>query len=477
MNMQTEKGFPRFCRHCGAKIDSEDQKFCENCGARIEASEGVNEQKQPVKKKQIPKIAVILPVCVTAVIGIAVFAALILRNGAAPDKNASAESSSPSADEADNFQPTPFTEYLALVGGDCKELYSDEYRISEVGGAFGQYTAYTEISFMDIDGTGSFQFYHAEDEETQSALEESGRENDTVLDFRWACDASVYSLDDVYAGFESVYGDTPLHGVYTLGSQFDDRQVESYCWENVEGGYDLELSLEADATTINAAWSVSPDVEGSYEDVVAALESALEEKDVSAYESLLYQNGEELSASDSAAEQLAEILSGDEADRIDCYIGDTVKVTNTYFDIWMTELVMSDNYSVTDSDMRQIKSLYFVNADLIFYQNKNIIAGGSSRIDIAYIGDEWKIVGMSQNSRYSDAFLVELARQYCEAATGNTPPYVEIDHYEGDNVVIHIYDISNNATSTWDWYTINSHTLEGTDILGNKVKLYEAFGG
>lgn len=71
---------------------------------------------------------------------------------------------------------------------------------------------------------------------------------------------------------------------------------------------------------------------------------------------------------------------------------------------------------------------------------------------------------------------LQSAKQYYEFVYGNVPPNVEIDHYEGDNVVIHLYEISNNATSTWDWYTINPYTCEGTDFLGNEVRLYEAFG-
>ena len=471
MNLQEEKGSIQFCTQCGAKNKAE-AAFCVNCGAKLDKAQTAQVQK---RKKPIPRTAIILPVCVL-VIGIAVFAALRLRDGAAPDKSAAPGSGSPGADRTVDTAPTPFTEYLALVGGDCKELYSDEYKVSETGDALGQYTAYTKIPFMDIDGTGCFRFYHAEDEETRSALEKSGGENNTVRDFRWSCDASVHSLDDVYAGFASVYGDAPLHGTYSLGSLSGDRQVESYCWENVEGGYDLELSLEADAAAIHAVWSASPDVEGSYEDVVSTFEKALEERDASAYERLLYKNAEDPSDSSSAAEELAEILSGGEADRIDCYIGDTVKAV-TYFDMLISDGVMSGNYSIASSDLRQVRSLYFVNADLIFYQNENIVAGGSCRMDIAYMNGEWKILGMSQNSRYSDAFLVQLAKQYYEAASGNTPPNVEVDHYEGDLVVIHIYEMNDNATATWDWYTIDPHTLEGTDLLGNEVKLYEAFDG
>ena len=138
---------------------------------------------------------------------------------------------------------------------------------------------------------------------------------------------------------------------------------------------------------------------------------------------------------------------------------------------------MSGNYSISSSNQDRIESLYVVNMDLILYQNENIVSAASYKIDIAYIDDEWKILGIFQNDRFSDTLLAEFAKQYYEFVNGNVPPNVEVDHYEGDSVVIHLYEVSNNATSTWDWYTINPYTLEGTDFLGNEIKLYEAFNG
>ena len=450
--VQTEKESSLFCTRCGTK-NKPEAVFCMNCGAPL-----VRAQKQPVKKKSVPKIAIILPVCVVVlVIGIVAFLALGRQDDASPESTPSAPA-------------TPFTEYLALVGGDYKALYSDEYNVVQ-SGVEGQYMALTDISFMDIDGKGSFDFYHMEDEDSQAALEKSGIENDTVLRFRWACDASVHNLEDVSASFQSIYGDSPMHGTYSLDSD-GARQVESYCWENVEGGYDLELSLESNATAINASWSVSPDVEGSYKDVLSTLENALKEKDASAYESLLYKNGVDPSASDSTAEELADILSSEAADRIDCKVGEVIKV-NAY----LNQYLALHNYYQTFGQMGPIESLYIADADLTLYQNDNIITGASCKIDIAYVDSEWKILGLFRNDRFSDTLLVEFAKQYYEAASGNIPPQVEIDHYEGENAVIHLYEINGNATSTWDWYTINPYTLEGTDFLGNEIRLYDAFDG
>ena len=439
--------------------------------AQTDINREADKQKRPSQKKTIPKIAVILPVCIV-IIGVIAFVALNLKDNTATDKNVASEGHSPSADNINSSQTTPFTEYVSLVGGDYTELYSDEYDVIRNGEDGYYYTATTDISFMDMSGTGSFGFFYTEDKDTQSSLEESGIENDTVLGFQWTCDASVYSLDDVSASFESIYGASPMHSTYSISGQDTEPQVESYYWENVEGGYDLELYLPSDGTMITASWSVHPAVEGSYEDIVSALERALEERDVTAYESLLYEDDKTLSASDSTKEEMADIISNEEIDQIDCYIGEAIKV-NTYVSSYM----MSGNYSISSSDLERIESLYFVNVDFILYQNENIVTGASCKMDIASIDGEWKILGMFQKERFSDTLLVEFAKQYYEFVNGDVPPNVEVDHYEGDNVVIHLYEVNGNAISTWDWYTINPYTCEGTDFLGNEVQLYGFFNG
>lgn len=146
-----------------------------------------------------------------------------------------------------------------------------------------------------------------------------------------------------------------------------------------------------------------------------------------------------------------------------------------HLDHYANSYLMSGNYSISSSDLERIESLYFVNIDFILYQNESIISGASCKIDIAYIDGEWKILGMFQNERFSDTLLVAFAKQYYESVNGDVPPNVEVDHYEGDNVVIHLYEMKDNTISTWDWYTINPYTCEGTDFLGNEVLLYEFF--
>lgn len=72
-----------------------------------------------------------------------------------------------------------------------------------------------------------------------------------------------------------------------------------------------------------------------------------------------------------------------------------------------------------------------------------------------------------------DTELVEAVKGYYEDAYGTVPPYVEVDHYDGDNVIIHIYDVSGGHISTWDWYTIDRYTGVGTNFMGEEIRLID----
>ena len=72
-----------------------------------------------------------------------------------------------------------------------------------------------------------------------------------------------------------------------------------------------------------------------------------------------------------------------------------------------------------------------------------------------------------------DEELVEAAKQYYENLHGMVPSHVEVDHYDGDNVVIHIYDVGLGHTSTLDWYTVNRYTGIGTDFMGSEIDLMQ----
>lgn len=151
--MDTQK---KICPQCGAE-NNPNAMFCMNCGAPLGGTQPAPFSAQPAPKKAIPKLAIILPVCIF-VVGIALFAFFYFRSSA-PDTLTRGEEKAESASIT-----TPFSEYIALVGGDYKTLYSDAYSINEIVPAY--YTATTTISFMDISGAGSFYFCHAETEET-----------------------------------------------------------------------------------------------------------------------------------------------------------------------------------------------------------------------------------------------------------------------------------------------------------------------
>lgn len=73
----------------------------------------------------------------------------------------------------------------------------------------------------------------------------------------------------------------------------------------------------------------------------------------------------------------------------------------------------------------------------------------------------------------SDPELLEAVKSYYENTYGTVPPYVELDHYDGDNAVIHIYDVTGGHTSTWDWYTIDRYTGSGTNFMGEEIHLMD----
>ena len=84
-----------------------------------------------------------------------------------------------------------------------------------------------------------------------------------------------------------------------------------------------------------------------------------------------------------------------------------------------------------------------------------------------------KFIGSNQNSNsggYSNQQLIDMARRYANSK-GSNPPNVEIDGESGDNVTIHLYSNGADSTYTYDWYTVNRKTGEGTNNMGERIKL------
>lgn len=72
---------------------------------------------------------------------------------------------------------------------------------------------------------------------------------------------------------------------------------------------------------------------------------------------------------------------------------------------------------------------------------------------------------------YTNEELEMMAAAYYESINGERPPISQVDHEDGDEVTIHLYEDMGDHTATWDWYTVNRETLKGQDNLGNEIDL------
>lgn len=75
----------------------------------------------------------------------------------------------------------------------------------------------------------------------------------------------------------------------------------------------------------------------------------------------------------------------------------------------------------------------------------------------------------SETKGYSDDALIELAKQYYLQKNEELPQHVEIDSQNGEDVLVHFYDVIDDHTDTYDWYTINRNTGIGTDFFGEPI--------
>lgn len=72
---------------------------------------------------------------------------------------------------------------------------------------------------------------------------------------------------------------------------------------------------------------------------------------------------------------------------------------------------------------------------------------------------------------YTDDELCEMARQFCKARGDYTPEYFMVDHENGNEVVIHLFDVTGGHWATSDWYTVDRRTGKGTDFSGKSIDL------
>jgi len=74
---------------------------------------------------------------------------------------------------------------------------------------------------------------------------------------------------------------------------------------------------------------------------------------------------------------------------------------------------------------------------------------------------------------YTDAQLIEMAKEYYYCQSGDNPPYIEIDSDIAGIVTLHLYDLNEElgTTATLAWYYIDRSTGKGTDIFDNEIDL------
>lgn len=72
---------------------------------------------------------------------------------------------------------------------------------------------------------------------------------------------------------------------------------------------------------------------------------------------------------------------------------------------------------------------------------------------------------------YSDQDLCNWALHHYEQNYGYTPKCVEVDGYEGNVIIIHLYDIVSDHTATLDWYYIDRETGHGYNFFDEAVDL------
>ncbi len=72
---------------------------------------------------------------------------------------------------------------------------------------------------------------------------------------------------------------------------------------------------------------------------------------------------------------------------------------------------------------------------------------------------------------FSNEELVKRAGNYYQKHNDYLPPIIEVDSVDGNEVTIHLYEIKDDHTATYDWYTIDRMTGTGENILGEQVDL------
>ena len=125
---------------------------------------------------------------------------------------------------------------------------------------------------------------------------------------------------------------------------------------------------------------------------------------------------------------------------------------------------------------------YDANANVLLNKvmNQSISAGeylnvGDSIDIVICVGGLDDYSEQNQNSNGStidDDQLCQLASDYYYAHNGVRPPCVRIDGYDGDIVMIHLYEAMSDHDATWDWYYVDRNTGKTTNFMGESFNIF-----
>ena len=125
---------------------------------------------------------------------------------------------------------------------------------------------------------------------------------------------------------------------------------------------------------------------------------------------------------------------------------------------------------------------YSADSDILLYKvmNQSIAAGeylnvGDSIDLIICVGglDDYSDQNQIQNNEaVDDSQLCQMASDYYYNHNGIRPPCVRIDSYDGDIVMIHLYEAMSDHDATWDWYYVDRNTGKTTNFMGESFNIF-----
>lgn len=90
-------------------------------------------------------------------------------------------------------------------------------------------------------------------------------------------------------------------------------------------------------------------------------------------------------------------------------------------------------------------------------------------VDSGKTNEEEQIVEAINNSKITEQEAINLIKKYLEDNGYHIASNIDVDSVDGDNYLVHAYDIINNDdeshTATTGWFEVNMYTGEIKDIM------------